>query len=128
MSGLEGAALGIREQAIEKYLALVKDKRDLQRKNQKVPQNSSRLKGSFQKYVGLAFLKSPVEPDLQQMHSHSLRLARKKGFIFHLSSHLLHRLIYTVDHNYFILQVQTRIAQHLRKHKIELSASTPGKS
>ena len=39
MSGLEGAALGIREQAIEKYLALVKDKRDLQRKNQKVPQN-----------------------------------------------------------------------------------------
>ena len=38
MSGLEGAALGIREQAIEKYLALVKDKRDLQRKNQKVPE------------------------------------------------------------------------------------------
>ena len=35
--GGEGAALGIREQAIEKYLALVKDKRDLQRKNQKVP-------------------------------------------------------------------------------------------
>ena len=32
-----GEALGIREQAIEKYLALVKDKRDLQRKNQKVP-------------------------------------------------------------------------------------------
>ena len=61
------------------------------------------------------------------MHSHSFRLARKKGFILHLSSHLLHRLIYTVDHNYFILQVQTRIAQHLRKHKIELSASTPGK-
>ena len=28
--------MGIREQAIEKYLALVKDKRDLQRKNQKV--------------------------------------------------------------------------------------------
>ena len=28
--------MGIREQAIEKYLALIKDKRDLQRKNQKV--------------------------------------------------------------------------------------------
>ena len=34
--GGEAAALGIREQAIEKYLALIKDKRDLQRKNQKV--------------------------------------------------------------------------------------------
>ena len=81
--GGEAAALGIREQAIEKYLALIKDKRDLQRKNQKVAKPCKLF--SLKKHWNI--------PEL---------------------SNSLH-------------QVQTRIAQHLRKHKIELSSSTPGK-
>ena len=55
--GGEAAALGIREQAIEKYLALIKDKRDLQRKNQKVAKlASSSVRRSFEIFQNLAIL------------------------------------------------------------------------